>query len=93
MPQLHAYFIEHADDSKLGEHVMLTRLLNTKGTQLTQSMLFSESTFGYARGPNMVMASKCHLLVNYFGLASLFTLDIVVDYLVNPRVFGHICFY
>ena len=47
---------------------MLTRLLDSNGTQLAESMPSLKSTFGYECGPNMVMASKCYLLMNYFWL-------------------------
>lgn len=47
---------------------MLRRLLDPNETQLAESMPFSESTLGYECGPNMVMASKRYLLINYFWL-------------------------
>lgn len=69
---------------------MLTRLLNSKGTQLTHFQkvhLIIHVFLTWLWFPNAI-----YLWIT-FGLASLFTLDIVVDYLVKPRVCRHICFY
>lgn len=67
---------------------------NSNWAQLVEFLPFSGSMLDHR---NVVLTwswfPKAFYLWITFGLASSFTLDFVVDYLVNPTVFSDVCFH